>query len=199
MLFRWSAKVAQNKIYRLYQQDALRIEDSELLDDVAFSLYARCQSILVVTRAFQEKILSCPDCGRDISLAADNFTCSCGFSASYEQFRASYKGRQLFGANALPIFEAFVCNLPACHSYSDKMIAVDTLIHSFHILHSARTGYANMDVDDPDNKLGRPVAANLIEGKLSDVVLFLDSLSAETGNDAWRKTAIRANGGSAIS
>lgn len=193
-MFRWAAKVPQHKIRRLYELDARQIKDDDLLDDVAFSLYARCQSILNVTRAYMEKVLTCPACAEDIVLKDHHFSCSCGFYVSYEQFRRSYKGKQLFGANARPVFEFFSDTLPKSRTYEEKMIAVDTLIHSFHILHSARNGYLNIDADDPENRLGRPVAANLIEGKLSEVILFLDQLSSEKSHDCWREIAARANG-----
>lgn len=194
-MFEWSPKVSRTKLARLYSLDGSGIHDENLLDDVACALLVRCESIITVTRACMEGLLSCPACGKDIQLAEDAFSCSCGFHATKAHFCTSYKGKQLFGANALPIFLRFTRTYPMCRDYEKKMIAVDILIHAFHILHSAKIGYNEADIGN-GARLGRPTAANLIEGKLSEVVPFLDKLSAST--DSWREVMKRANGNFAL-
>ncbi|MHC1695328.1 MAG: hypothetical protein AB9835_08660 [Eubacteriales bacterium] len=194
-MFFWSPKVSREKIARLYKLDSAGIYDEGLLEDVACSLFARCESILTVTRACMEDVLTCPRCGKDIALSDDAFSCPCGFFATKAQFRTSYKEKQLFGANALPVFKRFAQDYPRCRDYGEKMIAVDTLIHAFHILHSARNGYNEEDIEN-GAALGRPTAANLIEGSLTQVVSFLDELSASS--DTWREVMRRANGSFAL-
>jgi hypothetical protein len=94
-------------------------------------------------------------------------------------FHQTYRGKQLFGANAVEVFEAYHKAFPKASQPNEKMLLIDQLIHAFH------TGLA---------ELGRPVGANLIEGSLKEVILFLDRLTngpasaAGIGNsrDAWR-------------
>ena len=91
-------------------------------------------------------------------------------------------------------------DFPRADSFGEKLIAIDTLIHSFHVLHSYRLGVESPDPYDEDNRLGRPAAANLIEGSLSEVVRFLTVLSERSGLDPMeaqkREAALgRANGG----
>ena len=43
---RWASRVNPATIRRLYETDARGIVDEDLIDEVGFALYARCQSIL---------------------------------------------------------------------------------------------------------------------------------------------------------
>lgn len=58
----WEPRVPQHTIRRLYENDAAGIIDEALIDDVAYSLYARCESIITVTRAEHGEVV-CPRCG----------------------------------------------------------------------------------------------------------------------------------------
>jgi len=56
----------------------------------------------------------------------------------------------------------------------------------------------NYDIEDENVALNRPTAANLIQGSLKEVILFLDELSAIPGSkekERWRRVIGRANGG----
>ena len=55
---------------------------------------------------------------------------------------------------------------PSAQTPQQKVLLIDRLIHGFH-------WYAKGNVDSPT----RPVAINLIKGRLGEVVAFLDSLS----------------------
>ena len=59
---RWSPKLRPEKLQRLYETDARGIVDEELIDEVGYTLYSRCDSILTVTEAFAGR-LKCPGCG----------------------------------------------------------------------------------------------------------------------------------------
>ena len=50
-LIKWSPRVSQQKIRLLYEKDAKGIIDEELIDDIAFSFFVRCQDIITVTDA----------------------------------------------------------------------------------------------------------------------------------------------------
>ena len=89
-----------------------------------------------------------------------------GWAASWADYSSSYRRRQLNPGGAVDYFHAFVDAYPRCRTARDKMVAVDQLIHSFH--YSLRA--------DPTLPT-RPAAVNLIEGRLTDIVPFLDALS----------------------
>ena len=201
--FCWAKKVPQDWIARLYAADAA-VPDEALAEQVGWALAARCDSIIAVTEAYETGKLPCPRCGKTIFLQAETFACPCGFSATLVQFRASYRGKQLYGANALPVFRKFRQNFPRAEGYRAKMAAIDDLIHSFHLLHSYRLSESEeaqavwTPDTDPDAPLGRSTAVNLIEGSLTEVVRFLDALSAdETAPEGWREALHRSNGFSA--
>ena len=198
-MIKWCKKVPQELISRLYNESASGICDDELADEVGWALFARCESIISATNGFEEKVLFCIHCGRDIPLADGVFACPCGFRATWEEFRKSYKGKQLHASNALPIFLAFKKDFPKAEAYGEKLICIDTLIHSFHIKLSYYRELDSCDPEDESVALNRPTAANLIEGSLSEVILFLDRLSSiegySRGKEKWRGIVERANGG----
>ena len=197
-VIKWAKKVSQEQIERLYTQDSRGIADDTLADEVGWALYARCESIISVTYGLEHKTLICQRCGADIVMENNEFNCSCGFSATLKEFRASYKNKQLYGANAITSFIKFRRDFPRAKEYREKMIAIDTLIHSFHVLHSYRLKMESPDPADKNLPLGRPVGVNIIEGSLSEVIPFLDRLSAaENLHDEkrlWQEIVVRANG-----
>ena len=198
--FHWAPKVPRDWIARLYEADS-RVPDEELADRVGWALAARCDSIIAVTAAYETGKLPCPNCGETVLLRDGRFACPCRFSATQEQFRASCRGKQLYGANALPVFVRFRREFPRASYYRTKMAAIDTLIHSFHLLHSHRLSeseetqaYWTPDTE-PDVPLGRTAAANLIEGSLTEVIRFLGELSSAGHAPAgWREALSRSNG-----
>jgi hypothetical protein len=58
---RWAPRVKQHKIRRLYESDALGIYNDELIEEVGYSLLARCQSFLQANQATSGRAL-CPVC-----------------------------------------------------------------------------------------------------------------------------------------
>ena len=205
-MIKWSKRVPQELIARLYNQSASGICDDELIDEAGWALYARCESIISATSGFEKKVLICLNCGKDIALTADTdeekfFDCPCGFHATWEEFKKSYKGKQLHAANAMPVFLAYKKDFPRAKTYGEKLICIDVLIHSFHIKLSYYRELDNYDIENEDVELNRPVGANLIQGSLKEVILFLDKLSALPDSDEkerWQRIAPRANGGNAL-
>ena len=51
LLPQWAPRVPKSKIKRLYELDAKGIYDDELLDDVGYALFARCQSFITACQA----------------------------------------------------------------------------------------------------------------------------------------------------
>ncbi len=192
---RWAPKVSTAKIQRLYLSDANGMVDEELIDEVGWALWSRCESILTVTSAFYGRVI-CPACAVVIehpsaSAAArehrmpwhdeDILECgSCGWQLPWTAYHQTFRGRQLFVAGeAVDIFEAYHKAFPRASTPNAKMLLIDQLIHAFHI---------------GQTELGRPVGANLIEGSMKNVIHFLDRLSygpeSATGignsRDTWR-------------
>lgn len=179
----WAPKIHQAKLKRLYISDALGIIDEELLNEVGWALWSRCDSILVVTKSHYGRVV-CPSCGTaiehpDASLPPtrvdeikehitpwnedDMLICgNCNWHVTWKAYHQTYRGKQLFGGNAVAYFAAYHIAYPQATTPKDKMLLIDQLIHSFH------TGLT---------ELGRPVGANLINGSLKEVIFFLDGLT----------------------
>ena len=68
--FRWARRVEQDKIRRLYETDARGIVDEELIDDVGYAMLARCESILIATRASFGDVM-CKGCRASIQARRD--------------------------------------------------------------------------------------------------------------------------------
>lgn len=182
----WAAKVPQWKIRRLYETDARGLVDEEQIDGVGWALWHRCDSILTVTAA-HHGLVRCPVCDTSIERhnrgAADELIIcpTCGWQMPWTNYHRTYRGKQLFGANAVDVFKQYHQVFPAAQIPQAKMLLIDQLIHAFHV-----------GLQD----IGRPVAANLIEGSLTEVIRFLDTLtngsSSATGlddsRDTWRRT-----------
>ncbi|MCL2098990.1 MAG: hypothetical protein FWH24_00955 [Oscillospiraceae bacterium] len=205
-MIKWCKKVPQDLIARLYNQSVTGIEDDDLIDEVGYALYARCESIVSATNGFEKKCLICLTCGRDVPLQISEsgkiFECPCGFCATWDEFKKSYKGKQLHAANALPVFTAYLKDFPKAETYGEKLVCIDILIHSFHIKLSYYRTLPSLDVTDESVELNRPAGANLIAGTLTEVILFLDNLSSiegySQGKARWRSIIERANGGNVL-
>jgi ribosomal protein L37AE/L43A len=168
----WAPRVAQAKIRRLYELDALGIHDGELLDEVGYALLARCQSFIAANQATAGQA-ACPVCDERIThnrVKEEVLRCpACGWELTWGAYFATIQHRQLSGVGpVLELFGEFVARFPAAATPAEKMLAIDTLIHGFHWYY--RFGPT------------RPVAVNLIEGRLGEVIAFLDRLSLGPGS-----------------
>lgn len=192
----WARRVPKDLIRRLYESDAAGMLDIELLDDVGTRLYQRCLSILDVDAAQRGRV-RCPRCDRagretiivcDTRPAADGgeIVCpACGWRVAWRDYLRSYKRRQLNLGGAGDAFTAFARDWPRARAPEAKMLAVDRLIHAFHYSFRQR----------PDMP-SRPAGVNLINGKLEDVIRFLDALSTgsastpgvRAGRAQWQHT-----------
>jgi phage FluMu protein Com len=189
---RWAPRVPPHLIRRLYERDAMGIVDDELIDEVGYALLARCESILAATEAHYGRI-RCPRCaavaerqGR-VTEKTQVIQCdACGWATTWGAYHKTYRGKKLFGANAVSAFRAFVEEFARASTPQRKMVAIDQLIHAFH---GSLAG-----------TLGRPAAANLIEANLRDSVAFLDRLTygpattpgLRESHAAWEQTRAAA-------
>ena len=162
---RWAPRLAPDKLRRLYETDARGIIDEELLDEVAFTLYSRCDSILTVTESIWGKT-KCPRCAYGISPTEEGqLHCpQCDWQATRAEYHQSWEHQQLNGTNALGVFQEFVRCLPLATSPQEKMRLVDRLIHACHYDLRRRVP-------------GGSVARNLLEGKGRAMRELLDTLA----------------------
>lgn len=163
----WAPRVRPEKVRRLYELDAQGIVDDELIDDVGYGLLARCESFIRAVAAARGEA-RCPNCGATVAHSHDKqevLRCACGWSLTWGAYFATIQHKQLSGAEpVLALFGDFVERFPRAGTPQARMILIDTLLHGFHWYY--KTG-------EPT----RPVAVNLIEMRLWDVITFLDELT----------------------
>lgn len=161
----WAPRVSQNMIRRLYETDARGIYDEDLINEVGYALYARCESFIEANEARSGRP-KCRQCGSITLFAwgAQMVTCEkCGWQVPTATYFRSIKGKQLSGAEPVDaIMRDFLRDFSKTKDLRQKTLAIDRLIHCFHWCNATAT---------------RPVAVNLIKGKMSDVVRFLDRLT----------------------
>ena len=163
---KWAGKISPQKIRKLYEQDAKGIYDEELVEDVGISLYARVDSMLMVTSSNLGHPL-CIECKAEIPNSYQKGFISvcpnCGWSIDIFEYRASYKGQTLNGVGALPELKEFVAKYPLAKTYAEKMRIIDFLIHTFH---------GNLSVEP-----SRATATNVIEGTTGEIAKLIFTLA----------------------
>jgi len=169
---RWAPRVQQHLIRRLYESDARGLLDEDLLNEVGWGLYARCESFIQAVEAAQGRA-KCPGCGQIVlhsRVPEEVLRCAkCGWETTWQAYFKSFQHKQLSGAEpVLVLFRAFMAHFPLTSGPSDKMLLVDRLIHGFH---------QSLDGDPT-----RTTGINLIEGRYHEVVEFLDSLTYGDGS-----------------
>ncbi|MBN1582809.1 MAG: hypothetical protein JXA89_19005 [Anaerolineae bacterium] len=160
---KWAPRITKHEIRRLYESDAQGIYDLDLINEVGYGLLARCESFITANRARAGEV-PCPECGQ-IVRREEMLCCPCGWTLPWADYFKAMQHKQLSGAEpVLQQFQDFVEAFPKARTPQAKMLLIDRLIHGFHLYYQS-------------NSPTRPVAINLIEGRLGDVVAFLDRLS----------------------
>mgnify|MGYP001402353093 CR=1 FL=1 len=171
ILPQWAPRLKRESIARLYASNAAGEVDQDLVDEVGIGLLARCRSILQATAASRGQV-RCPVCETSIvqKRSVDQpkerriLACgSCDWQAPWKAYRKSYQGKQLIAGGMKPFFEAFVVDYPKAATYATKMVAIDTLIHRCH-----------HELKGTPKRIG---VVNLIQGKMTDVITFLEELA----------------------
>jgi hypothetical protein len=158
----WAPRVRKSEIRQLYETDAQGIYDLDMINEVGYGLLARCESFITASLARKGE-LPCPECGRTVQ-KDEILCCSCGWTLSWEDYYRTVRHKQLIGAEpVLKQFREFVQAFPKARTPQQKMVLIDRLIHGFH-------WYIKFGPT-------RPVAVNLIRGRMRDMVAFLDQLS----------------------
>ena len=181
----WAPRLSKVQIQRLYQSCGRDLLDETLIDDVGFSLYSRCISMLQVSDAIRGNP-HCPVCDTMAQVEQDSLPivrCAhCGWRCPWEQYQKTYQRKGLFAGGLEPFVKDFVHSFPATQSHRERMLLIDRLIHRFH--------WESENVED-----GRPGATSLIEGTMNDIMAFLDGISygdtippeIERTRAAWRR------------
>ena len=197
----WAPRVSQDEIRRFYESDAKGIFDEDLIAEVGYGLFARCESFIIANRA-REGELPCPQCERPVR-REEVLRCPCGWELPWADYFRTIRHKQLSGAEpVLKQFREFVAGFPLARTPKDKVLLIDRLIHGFHWYYKT-------------NGPTRPVAVNLIEGRMDEVVAFLDRLSCDEkstpglkenraewnknieANEGWYPSRLKAGGGGA--
>lgn len=183
----WSPRVRGDAISRLYRSDAKGLLDEELLDDVAYGLYARALSILQATHAHSGGHVLCPACGAAIPRSPKRndrqelLRCACGWELPWQTYFHTYHGKHLVGGAATQIVQNAADSFERCRSAEQKMRWIDDLIHAFH--------------GQLQGELYRPVAVNFIDGNARQAIALIYSLAYGDGSppdrvaqaEAWKR------------
>ena len=125
--------------------------------------------------------LPCPCCSAPVTHTHrenDVLSCDCGWELTWGEYFRTIQHKQLSGAEeVLSQFRAYAERFPRARDPREKMVLIDQLIHGFHS-YSKGVGSAKRPVGTPT----RPVAVNLIGGRLGEVLAFLDSLTYGPGS-----------------
>lgn len=182
----WSRRVSPGKIRRFYESDAQGMLDEDLLNDVGYGIYCRCQDILQVCDAWRGKV-TCRGCGtivprrqgkwveytghgptliggQDELLACDH----CGWQMAWAEYRKSTAGKNLGATGLEELFGTFVEQWPVTRSPHDRLPLVDTLIHAFHCWDG--------------NTVGSPIGTTVIRATGEELLVLLDELAYGTAS-----------------
>ncbi len=162
----WAPRVSRERILELYIKVASGNNDEELIEEIAQSFYNRCSDIIRI----YERRFACPQCREELPLphlpGKDPMCGSCGWQMSWKPFFRTYQGKQLsVNTDVTGITREYLSELPECKTPNEKMILIDALIHACH--EWVRKGVTYY---------GRPLAVNFMEGKMDQVVAFLENL-----------------------
>jgi hypothetical protein len=85
------------------------------------------------------------------------------WSATWREFRKSYRNKHLGSAGLETFFRDFAARYPRARTYGEKMVLIDTLLHRYHW--------------ELEGDPGGPGATNLVGGTREEVIAFLNQLT----------------------
>lgn len=183
---RWASRVDPLKIRRLYESDAQGMLVGELLDDVGYGIYVRCQDLLEVSEAWRGKV-KCWHCdniilrrqGKMVEYTGHGPTliggktevlrCGrCGWQTTWGDYCKSTSGEGLNATGLEDMLGAFVERWPSTRSPHARLLLIDTLIHEFHCWDG--------------NAIGSPVGAAVIRATSEEALALLNELAYGSGS-----------------
>lgn len=163
-IYRWTPAVRREKLKRLYESDAKGMLDSELLDEIGYTMYARCLQAKDEQVIMDQGKVKCHNCGNILNYSSGIITCQCGYQYLYKEYRRSFRKNNMPTGGAAHIFNSFIAQWPKMKDETEKMRLIDWLIHEFHI--NLLSG----------NK-GRFVGINLIQGTKTQIKELIQDLA----------------------
>ena len=162
----WAPRVSRPQIAKFYRSCGLGLVDEEIIDDIGFALYARCQSILTVMESMRGNV-TCPNCETVIKRVRLGFNetlqCpECSWERDWNDYKNSFDGKFLNAGGMKPFCIEYEQAFRTARTPEEKMILIDTLIHR---CHGEMTGGK------------QPGAYAFIEGEPYDTAVFLDRLN----------------------
>lgn len=162
--FRWPEKININRLRQLYRNDASGFKDEELADDIGLCLYLRCKYGKEDMLLLDKYQLRCHHCDAILGGFEDFRECSCGYQYSYKEYRRNYRRNNMPTGAAAKVFDEFIEKWPQQRDYTDKMRAIDTLLHEFHL---------NL----VSGAVHRPVAMNFMDGTREQIEKIINELA----------------------
>ncbi len=174
----WAPRLRKAEIERLYRSCENGLLDEDLVDEVGYGLYARCESMLEVTEILRTGRPKCPAC--KATLPSRNWepdemlVCpACEWKCPAQLYQKTHSRKNFSTGGHDEDLRAFMHKFRTSQSYGEKLVLIDTLIHYFHWA----------------SEQGRPLATAFIEGNMKSTVAFLDRLSyGDSVPDAVHRT-----------
>ena len=130
----WAGRVHKWKLARLYESHAKGIVDEDLINDVAYTLLLRCESMLMVEEAHRGRA-TCPVCSGTVERNMDKqpqLVCNCGWRGYWHDYWMTYKGKHLTAGGLESFCKEIIQRFPSAKNPSEKMLLIDWLVHRFH-------------------------------------------------------------------
>jgi hypothetical protein len=185
----WATRLKPYLIRQLSESDAAGYLADELLDEVGWALYVRCDSFIIACEARQRQA-PCPVCGEFVFHGLkpkEILHCpTCGWECTWRAYYDTIRNQQLDGGpEVVALFQQYMDAFPKTVEPAHKMLLIDGLIHGFH--HFLTSG-----------RRRRPVGINLISGHLDFVVDFLDHLSYDPSSTPGPRQNLSCGGKKSI-
>jgi hypothetical protein len=164
--FNWSPKLARLKLTKLYKSDANGFQDEEQVDDVGYTLYARCLQGRDERLLIESKKIKCHNCKTILPASSIMIQCECGNQYMFREYMRSFRKENMPSGSATKIFNDYIEDWSKARGYVEKMRLIDRLIHEFH---------KNLS----SGVKGRFVAINLIQGTKKQIGDLIISLAYE--------------------
>jgi uncharacterized C2H2 Zn-finger protein len=171
----WAPRIPLYLVERLYVSFANGIKDEDLCDDLGIRLFLRCETFM---RTMKGEV-KCPQCGTVFKVQNEGTTkClneKCNWATDFKTYGQSIRDYSALPGRATEAWKVYYNGFPSKKTFDEKIIAIDQLIHSFHI-------------DEKTNLPAKTVASKLFRGNRKNAVEFLDKLSAidEESKKDWR-------------
>ena len=132
--YKWSPRVSLSKLKRLYQSSANMLLDSNLLDDIGFTLYYRCLQGKEERELYYNNKIKCHNCGNILTYnsRSDFIQCDCGYQYIPREYGRSYQNEWMPHGKAQPVFDELIERWPKVRTEAEKMNLIDWVIHECH-------------------------------------------------------------------